>query len=36
MFDAIYQIQAFSIAKNLQKLLDDLFRILRPGGRLIM
>ncbi len=33
-FDAIYQIQAFSYSKDIPKLLDELYRILKPGGRI--
>jgi sterol 24-C-methyltransferase len=33
-FDAIYQIQVFSLSKNLEKLFADLYRMLKPGARL--
>lgn len=33
-FDAIYQVQVFSYAKDLQKLFNELYRILKPGGRI--
>ncbi len=33
-FDSIYQIQAFSYSKDLEKLFRDLYRMLKPGGRL--
>lgn len=33
-FDAIYQIQAFSLAKDLKKLFQDIHRMLKPGGKL--
>ncbi len=33
-FDAVYQIQAFSLSKDLEKLFKDLYRILKPGGKL--
>ena len=33
-FDAIYQIQVFSLAKNLEKLFKELHRILKPGAKL--
>ncbi|KAK0366752.1 hypothetical protein LTR91_021142 [Friedmanniomyces endolithicus] len=33
-FDGFYQIQAFSLCKDLPKLCDELFRVLRPGARL--
>jgi sterol 24-C-methyltransferase len=32
--DAVYQIQVFSLSKNLEKLFADIYRILKPGGRL--
>jgi len=32
-FDSIYQIQVFSLAKNLQKLFEDVHRMLKPGGK---
>jgi len=31
--DAVYHIQAFSLAKDLKKLFGDLFRTLKPGGK---
>ena len=31
--DAVYQIQVFSLSKNLEKLFADIYRILKPGGR---
>lgn len=31
--DAIYQVQVFSLSKNLEKLFADIYRILKPGGR---
>jgi len=31
--NAVYQIQAFSISKDLQKLLSEIYRILKPGGK---
>ncbi|KAK0257931.1 hypothetical protein B0A54_06992 [Friedmanniomyces endolithicus] len=33
-FDGFYQIQAFSLCKDLPKLCDELFRVLKPGARL--
>ncbi len=33
-FDAIYQIQVFSLSKNLEKLFQELHRILKPGAKL--
>lgn len=33
-FDAIYQIQVFSLSKNLEKLFKELYRILKPGAKL--
>ncbi|CAK3960532.1 related to SAM-dependent methyltransferases [Lecanosticta acicola] len=33
-FDAFYQIQAFSLAKDHAKLCRELYRVLRPGARL--
>lgn len=33
-FDAIYQIQVFSLSKNLGKLFQELHRILKPGGKI--
>ena len=32
--DAVYQIQVFSLSKNLEALLKDIYRVLKPGGRL--
>jgi len=32
--DAIYQIQVFSLSKDLEKLFKELHRILKPGGRI--
>jgi len=32
--DAVYQIQVFSLSKNLEKLFKDLYRILKPGAKL--
>jgi sterol 24-C-methyltransferase len=34
-FDAIYQIQVFSLAKNFDKLWQELYRIVKPGGRIV-
>lgn len=31
--DAVYQVQVFSYAKDLEKLFADIYRILKPGGR---
>ncbi len=33
-FDHLYQVQAFSLCKNLEKLFKDIHRILKPGGKL--
>lgn len=33
-FDYIYQVQAFSLCKNLEKLFKELHRVLKPGGKL--
>ncbi len=33
-FDAIYQIQVFSLSKDLLKLFKDLYRIMKPGAKL--
>lgn len=33
-FDAVYHIQAFSYSKDLNKLLKEIHRILKPGGRM--
>lgn len=32
-FDAVYQIQAFSLSKNLEELFKDIYRMLKPGGK---
>ncbi len=32
-FDAVYHIQVFSYAKDLQKLMDDIYRVLKKGGK---
>jgi sterol 24-C-methyltransferase len=32
-FNAIYHIQVFSYSKDLYKLMEELYRILKPGGR---
>lgn len=32
-FDAVYQIQVFSYSKDLEKLFADIYRVLKPGGR---
>ena len=32
-FDAIYHVQVFSLSKDLNKLCSDLYRMLKPGGR---
>jgi sterol 24-C-methyltransferase len=32
-FDAVYHIQAFSYAKDLEKLFNDIFRLLKKGAR---
>ena len=32
-FDAIYQIQAFSLSKDLGKLLKEIYRMLKPGAK---
>jgi sterol 24-C-methyltransferase len=31
--DAVYHIQVFSLAKDLNKLMSDIYRVLKPGGR---
>ncbi len=31
--DAVYHVQVFSYAKDLQKMLDEIYRMLKPGGR---
>ena len=31
--DCIYQIQVFSLSKNLEKLFVDMYRVLKPGGK---
>ncbi len=33
-FDAIYEIQALSLSRNLDKLFQELHRILKPGGKI--
>lgn len=33
LFDAIYEIQVFSLAANLDTTLQEVFRLLKPGGR---
>lgn len=33
-FDAVYHIQAFSYSKDLNKLLKEIHRVLKPGGRM--
>ena len=33
-FDGFYQIQAFSLCKDIPKLCNELFRVLKPGARL--
>lgn len=33
-FDAIYEIQALSLSRNLDKLFNELYRILKPGGKI--
>jgi sterol 24-C-methyltransferase len=33
-FDHVYQVQAFSLCKDLEKLFNDIYRMLKPGGRL--
>ncbi|EYE91888.1 class I SAM-dependent methyltransferase [Aspergillus ruber CBS 135680] len=35
-FDAFYQIQAFSLCKDLRKLCAEIFRVLKPGARFSM
>lgn len=32
-FDKIYQIQVFSLSKDLEKLFRELYRLLKPGGK---
>ena len=32
--DAVYQIQVFSLSKNLLELFKDIYRVLKPGGKL--
>lgn len=32
--DAVYHVQVFSLSKNLEKLFADIYRILKPGGKL--
>lgn len=31
--DGVYQVQVFSYSKNLEKLFADIYRVLKPGGR---
>jgi sterol 24-C-methyltransferase len=31
--DAVYQVQVFSLSKDLEKLFADIYRVLKPGGR---
>jgi sterol 24-C-methyltransferase len=31
--DAVYQVQVFSYSKDLEKLFADIYRVLKPGGR---
>jgi sterol 24-C-methyltransferase len=33
-FDALYQIQVFSLSKDLPTLFSELYRVLKPGGRI--
>jgi sterol 24-C-methyltransferase len=33
-FDAVYQIQVFSLSKNLEKLFQEIHRVLKPGAKL--
>lgn len=33
-FDAIYHVQAFSYSRDLNQLLKEIYRILKPGGRM--
>lgn len=33
-FDSIYEIQAFTYSRNLENLFIELFRVLKPGGKL--
>lgn len=33
-FDFVYQVQAFSLCKDLEKLFEDLYRIMKPGAKL--
>lgn len=35
-FDCIYEIQALSLSRNLEKLFKELHRILKPGGKLAL
>ncbi len=32
--DAVYQVQVFTYSKDLEKLFADIYRVLKPGGRL--
>lgn len=32
--DAVYQVQVFSLSKDLEKLFADIYRILKPGGKI--
>ncbi len=32
-FDAVYHVQVFSLSKDLEKLLQEIYRILKPGGK---
>jgi len=32
-FDAVYHVQVFSLSKDLEKLLKDIRRVLKPGGK---
>lgn len=34
-FDGIYHIQVFSLSKNLEKLCQELHRVLKPGGKVV-
>ncbi len=35
-FDCIYEIQALSLSRNLEKLFKELYRVLKPGGKLAL
>ncbi|KAF2771726.1 S-adenosyl-L-methionine-dependent methyltransferase [Teratosphaeria nubilosa] len=35
-FDGFYQIQAFSLCKDISKLCRELYRLLKPGSRLVL